>query len=308
MEEHAAAVPGDGRHAAAVRAWREAQAGYVSSVLEEVGAHGPLAASALSDPRPRQGEWWGRRSVGRQALEWLFSTGQLAAWRTERFERVYDLPDRVIPPKILASPTPSREEAHRALLTMAARALGVATVADLADYFRIKPAEARLRVAELVESGELVPVAVEGWPAPGFCPPDARPRRPTRHHGTLLSPFDSLIWARERTARLFAFDYRIEVYVPEPRRRYGYYVLPLLLGDELVARFDLKTDRKASVLRVPGAHIEPGADPRAVAPAAMEELDALRGWLGLDHIAVGSRGDLATALGRATATPRRRPR
>jgi uncharacterized protein YcaQ len=277
-------------------AWRGEHADYIAAILEEVRDRGPLRASQLTDPRRRDGEWWERRSVGRQALEWLFAKGEVAAWRTANFERVYDLPERVIPHDVLAQPTPPVEEAHRRLLALAAASLGVATVGDLADYYWIMPSDARERVAELVESGEVVEVAVEGWREPGYCRPSAHPRPPTRSHATLLSPFDSLICRRDRTRRLFGFDYRIEVYVPEPARQYGYYVLPLLSGDELVARLDLKADRKSSKLRVFGAYLEPGVDQATATSAAAAELDALRGWLGLGEIAVGERGGLAPSL------------
>ena len=278
--------------------WELSEAAYVAAVLDEVRERGALTASMLSDPRRRDGEWWGRRSVGRLALESLYTQGRLAAWRSPSFERVYDLPERVIPAEVLAAPTPAPEEADRRLLILAAGALGVATARDLADYYRIRPGPARLRLAELVEAGELVPVAVAGWPEPAYLRPGTRPRRPRRHHATLLSPFDSLIWERSRTLRLFAFDFKIEVYVPAPQRRYGYFVMPLLLGDELVARFDLKADRRGSALLVPAAHLEPGADPGPVAEMAAAELDALRSWLGLDRVVVGRRGTLATALRR----------
>jgi uncharacterized protein YcaQ len=284
-------------------AWRDAHADYIDAILQEVRDRGPLVASQLADPRPRTGEWWGRRSVGRQALEWLFAQGRLAGWRTTNFERVYDVPERVIPEAVLSQPTPPPDEAHRRLLARAAGSLGVATVSELANYYQLKPKSAKARVAELVEAGELVAVAVEGWREPGFMPADARPRRPSGGHATLLSPFDSLIWDRGRTKRLFGFDYRIEVYVPEPDRRFGYYVLPLLLGDELVARFDLKADRQASTLRVAGAYIEPGADAGRVAAAAATELDALRSWLRLDDVVVRPKGDLAPALASALAVP-----
>jgi uncharacterized protein YcaQ len=291
------------------RAWFDEHADYIAAVHDEIRDRGPLAASQLSDPRRRDGEWWNRRSVGRQALEWLFNAGEVAAWRTPSFERVYDLPERVIPAEVLAQPTPPVEEAHRQLLVRAATQLGVGTVNDLAGYYMIKPAIARLRVAELVEAGELVPVDVEGWPETAYVRPGATPRRPTRQHATVISPFDSLIWDRARTSRLFGFDYTIEVYVPGPKRRYGYYVLPVLLGDELVGRLDLKADRKASVLRVAGAHVEPGLSRSdgAVAEAMAVELDAMRSWLRLDDIAVATNGGLAEALGAATAGRTRRP-
>jgi uncharacterized protein YcaQ len=283
------------------RAWYEAHADYVAAVLDEVRDRGPLAASALSDPRRRQGDWWERRSEGRQALEVLFAQGRLAGWRTRSFERVYDLPERVIPAAVLDQPTPPADEAQRRLLLRAARALGVATVADLADYHHLRPRPAAARVAELVEDGDLVAVAVEGWREPGYALPGAQPRRPRRDHATLLSPFDSLIWDRRRTMRLFGFEYRIEVYVPQPARRYGYYVLPLLLGDSLVARLDLKADRAASALRVAGAHLDPAADAATVAPAAAREVDALRAWLSLERVTVIANGDLAPALERVLA-------
>ncbi|MEN8160722.1 MAG: crosslink repair DNA glycosylase YcaQ family protein, partial [Myxococcota bacterium] len=244
----------------------------------------------------RDGDWWNRRSVGRQALEHLFARGELAAWRNEGFERVYDLPERVIPSEVLARPEPSEADAHRELVAAAANALGVATVGDLADYYRIAKGPVAARVAELVEAGRLERVAVEGWREPAFRAPGLRVARPRRAHATLLSPFDSLIWERERTSRLFDFDYRIEVYVPAPKRRYGYYVLPLLLGDALVARFDLKADRKAGELRVEGAYLEPGGEAGPVAEAAAVELHALGAWLGLGGLRVGRRGNLATAL------------
>jgi uncharacterized protein len=278
------------------RAWGKAHADYIASVFRQVRERGPLAAAQLSDPRRRTGAWWGRRSVGRQALEWLFARGELAAWRNGRFERVYDLPERVIPRDVLARPSPAVEDAQRQLVAAAARSLGVATSGDLADYYRISPRAGAARVAELVEAGELLEVEIEGWSEPGYCPRAARVRRPERPHATLLSPFDSLIWERKRTRRLFGFDYRIEVYVPAAHRRHGYYVLPLLLGDALVARLDLEAERRASALRVAGAYVEPGQKLGEVAQAAAAELDELRAWLGLERIRVGRRGDLASAL------------
>jgi uncharacterized protein YcaQ len=297
MEQHG--LSGGPRYEARRLAWREAHGDYLAQIFDEVRERGPLAASQLTDPRRRQGEWWGRRSVGRQALEWLFTRGELAAWRAPNFERVYDLPERVIPAEVLAQPAAPEREAHRQLLAEAARSLGVATIADLADYYRLKPGDAKIGMTELVDSGELVQLAVEGWERPAYCLAGAHPRPPRRTHATLVSPFDSLIWERDRTRRLFGFDYRIEVYVPPANRRHGYYVLPLLLADRLVARFDLKADRLTSTLRVGGAFIEPGADPAIVAPAAAAELDALRDWLGLHDMIVGERGDLTSPLRKA---------
>jgi len=280
-------------------AWREHNAPYIASVLEEVRERGPIAASQLRDPQRRDGEWWGRRSVGRQALEALFADGQLAAWRSTNFERVYDLPERAIPASVRAQPTPTMDEAHDELLIRAARCLGVATAGDLAYYYMINPRAAKVRVKELTAAGRLAEVHVDGWRDRAYMLPGARVTRPRREHATLLSPFDSLIWERARTARLFGFDYTIEVYVPEPKRKYGYYVLPMLLGDELVARFDLKADRKASALLVRGSYLEPGANAEAVAPAALVELHTLRAWLGLDDLVVAARGNLANILRRS---------
>jgi uncharacterized protein YcaQ len=290
-------------HAARIATWAGEHASYIDAVLAEVAERGPLSAAMLSEPRRRDGEWWGRRSVGRQALEHLFERGQLAAWRTPSFERVYDLPERTLPPEVLAAATPPTEDAHRALLSRAADALGVATARDLADYYRIRTSEATPRVRELVESSDLVPVSVEGWSEPGYVRPEATPTRPRRSQATLLSPFDSLIWDRSRTERLFGFRYRVEIYTPAPARRYGYYVLPVLVDDELVGRLDLKTDRQVGALRVLASYTEQGVDPNVVAPAIAAELVTMSTWLGADHIVVTDRGDLAPALRAAVAHP-----
>lgn len=282
-------VPGP-KVQARMRAWEKAQASYLAAILEEVRDRGPLTAAQLTDPRRRTGEWWDRRSEGRQAMEWLFSKGQLAAWRTPAFERVYDLPERVIPAVVRSRPTPTVEEAHRALLMKAARASGVATLGDLAGYYMIQARPARARLAELVESGELEPVEVEGWTETAYLVPGARAKSPSRSHATLVSPFDSLVWDRDRTRRLFGFEYRLEVYVPEAKRVHGYYVLPLLMADRFIGRFDLKADRKGSVLRVAAAHVESGAHLAELMEMAAPELEALRGWLGLEAVSVSPRG------------------
>jgi uncharacterized protein len=281
-------------------AWWDLHGNYVLAVLREVTERGPLTAAQLSDPRRQTGTWWDRRSIGRQALEVLFARGELAAWRTASFERVYDLTERVVPRSVSDQPTPTVDDAHRQLLLLAARALGVGTVNDLAGYYFIKATPARARIAELVESGELLEVAVEGWKDPAYVVPGARPRRPARTTATLLSPFDSFIWDRARTKRVLGFDYRIEVYTPGAARRHGYYVLPLLLGDALAGRLDLKADRKASSLLVLGAFVEDGVDRDAVVLSAAAELDAMRGWLGLATVSIAARGDLARRLQRAT--------
>ncbi len=284
------------------RAWRREHATYLAQVLDEVAERGPLSAAALSDPRRQKGQWWDRRSLGRRALELALADGLVCAWRTANFERVYDLTERVLAPEVVGAPVPPVRQAKQGLLEVAARCLGVATVADLADYFWLPPAEARDLVADLVQQGRLVPVAVEGWAQPAFMVPGAEPARPRRREAALLSPFDSLIWTRPRAERLFGFHYRVEIYVPAPQRRHGYYVLPMLLGDALVGRLDLKADRAAGELVVRGAYAEEGTCPARVAGAAARALERARAWLGLDRVTVVGRGDLAPALMRLTAS------
>jgi uncharacterized protein YcaQ len=286
---------------ARVDAWVEANADYLAAVMKQVEARGPLTAKQLDDPRRRAGEWWEARSVGRQALAWLAGRGRLATWRSPAFESVYDLPERVLPAEVRQQRTPTVEDAHRALVRRAAQASGVGTLKDLAGYFMLQPRTVKPVLAELVRRGELVEVEVDGWAEVAYMPAGMPPTRPTRRTATVLSPFDSLIWDRPRTRRLFGFDYRIEVYVPERHRVFGYYVLPLLLGDRLVGRVDVKADRKASVLRVLGAFAENGVDRSSVAHATAAEVHALANWLHLDGVAIARRGDLAPALVAAAA-------
>jgi uncharacterized protein YcaQ len=274
--------------------WGQRRAVYLQSVLDEVTARGPLAASELSSGGRGRGSWWGW-SDGKAALEWLFWAGRLTTARRRVFERVYDLPERVLPPAVLAAPTPPEEEAQRALLRLAARALGVATERDLRDYFRLDVLDARRRLAELVEAGALRPVTVEGWEQPAYLHPDARLPRAVEARA-VLAPFDPLVWERARTERLFDFHYRISIYTPAHLRTHGYYVLPFLLGDRLVGRVDLKADRSAGVLRVQAAHAEPGTDRVAVARALREELEDMARWLGLPRVHVAGRGTLGPAL------------
>ncbi len=257
---------------------------FVEAVLREIETRGPLSARELSEGGQGRGSWWGW-SDGKRALEWLFWAGQVAAAGRRGFERVYDLPERVLPAEILGRPTPPADEAQRTLLLVAARALGVATERDLRDYFRLEPAESRARVAELVEAGALLPVDVEGWGAPAFLDPAARvPRRIEAR--ALVSPFDPLVWERARTERIFGFRYRIEIYTPARKREHGYYSLPFLLGDWLVARVDLKADRAGRRLVVRSVSHEPWADREAVASALDAELRAMAEWLGLEDVVV----------------------
>jgi uncharacterized protein YcaQ len=275
----------------------------VEFVLGVVRERGPIRASDLAAKGRRQvpGEMWSW-SEEKTALEYLFFAGRVCAARRVNFERLYDLPERVLPQEVLEAPTPSQEEAQRQLILIAAKRLGVATEADLGDYFRLPRAESKARVAELAEDAGLVPVRVEGWRQPGYLSTE-RPAglRRAASARALLTPFDSLVWARERTERLFGFRYRIEIYVPAPKRVYGYYVLPFLLGDRLVARVDLKSDRQAGTLRVRGAFAEPHVDIARVAAELADELRLLSSWLELGDVSVSRKGDLAAALRRALA-------
>ena len=265
----------------------------VERTLAQIRDRGALRASELDGASRGSGSWWGW-SETKHALEWLFWAG-LVTTRTRRgFERVYDLPERVLPRAVHASATPPEDEAQRALLTIAARALGVASESDLRDYFRMPLADTRARLAELVEDGRLLPVEVEGWRQPGYLDPGARVPRRARARA-LLSPFDNLVFERRRTERLFGFRYRIEIYTPEAKRVHGYYVLPFLLGDRLVARVDLKAERAASALHVRSVHGEPGIAAGQVVPALIDELRLMAEWLALDRIVIAGRGDLAEA-------------
>jgi uncharacterized protein YcaQ len=254
----------------------------VQAVLDRVRDEGPLAASDFGDRA--LGSWWGWSDTKR-ALEFLFWSGQLdVAARRRSFERVYDLPERVLPAAVLNAPTPPEDEARRELLLLAARAHGVATASDLADYFRQSVPLVRPLLAELVHDGSLVAVDVEGWSAPGYTLPDlVVPRRVDAQ--ALLAPFDPLVWERPRVQRIFGFEYRIEIYVPAEQRRHGYYVLPFLLGDRLVARLDLKADRSRGLLWVRAAHAEQHAPPETAARLA-HELAGMARWLGLSGVEV----------------------
>jgi uncharacterized protein YcaQ len=262
----------------ALRVFAHERRAEAEAMLERLRAEGPLGASDFDHGKSRTGWWeWGHT---KQALEFLFWSGRIStATRRGSFERVYDLMERVIPPAIMALPTPEPADAHRALVEIAARALGVATMADLRDYFRLDLEDNRRAVESLVEDGRLLPVAVEGWRQPAFLHPEVR--QPRRIAGqALLVPFDPLIWERARTERLFGFRYRIEIYTPAAKRQHGYYVLPFLMDGALVARVDLKSDRQTGRLLVQKATYEDDAPPETRERLAAE-LELMAGWLGL---------------------------
>ena len=270
-------------------------AGFIDQALATVAERGPLAASELGLGEKGQGGWWGW-SQGKHAMECLFWTGRLTTvTRRASFERVYGLPERVLPKTILDTPTPDRAVACRELLKISARAMGVATERDLRDYFRLSLADARDGVAALVADGTLAPVAVKGWDQPAYLWPAARRPRSIKARA-LLSPFDNLIWFRERTERLFGVRVRLEIYTPAHKRTHGYYVLPFLQDEAITARVDLKADRKAGKLLVLAAHAEPGADGDTAARLATE-LALMASWLGLCGVEVRASGDLAPDLG-----------
>ncbi|MBZ9765773.1 winged helix-turn-helix domain-containing protein [Mesorhizobium sp. CA6] len=272
--------------------WGRERKEMIDEIYREVADRGPIAASDIEGHKGNGG-WWGW-SEAKHAFEWLFWAGRITTAYRRGFERYYDLPERVLPQAVLDLPIPSVEDAHRELLRISARAHGIATYGDLRDYFRLAPGDTKDRIEELVDAGELLPVKVEGWDKTAYLHKDARfPRRIEAR--ALLAPFDPVVFERTRTEKLFDFRYRIEIYTPAEKRQYGYYVLPFLLGDRIVARVDLKADRPASILRVHAAYAEAGAPPET-ATQLFNELKQMQGWLGLEAIEVTPAGDLGPAL------------
>ncbi len=268
------------------------RAAYVEEIFRTVAERGPVAASDL-DGQKGTGGWWGW-SEAKNAFEWLFWAGRITAAYRKGFERFYDLPERVLPPAIVDRPTPSAENAQRELLRISARAHGIASANCLRDYFRLSLADMKGRLEELVEEGTLLPVQIEGWSKPAYLHKDARmPRRITAR--ALLAPFDPLVFERKRAESLFDFHYRIEIYTPAHKRQYGYYVLPFLLGERIVARVDLRADRPAGVLRLHAAYAEPDA-PADTAAHLLDELIQMQHWLELARLAITPAGDLGPAL------------
>ena len=252
------------------------------SVLQAVRERGALGAGSLSSRTEKAGPWWDW-SAEKTALEWLFAAGEVTVAGRRGFERLYDLPERVIPAEVLNHPDLDEAEAQRRLLLRSADALGVATERDLRDYYRLDVSDSKRRIAELVEAGELLPVTVQGWRQAAYC--RGEPRIPRRiRHSALLSPFDSLIWERERTERLFGFRYRLEIYTPQAKRVYGYYVLPFLHHERLLARVDLRSERATGRLAVHAVHLEDAVLSEEARLALGDSLRALAHWLVLDEV------------------------
>ena len=267
----------------------------IAEVLAVVRDRGPLGAGELEVGKPRKDKGWWSWSEAKVAVEWLFWTGAVTTSHRRGFERLYDLPERVLPARIANAAVPERPDAIRALVERSARAIGVGTEADLRDYYRLSLVDSRRAIRELVDAKVLEPVTVEGWDKPAWKHRRASGGAVDRDRAALLSPFDSLVWFRERTLRMFGMHYRIEIYTPQPKRVHGYYVLPFLLGDQLAARVDLKADRATRTLLVQASHLEPGA-PGHTAPALHDELVRMAAWLGLERVQIEKRGDLAHVL------------
>ncbi|RFA14094.1 hypothetical protein B7R22_10800 [Subtercola boreus] len=296
------------RASAGADTWTAANPQMIEWLQGELAEKGPMTASAFEhESNRRNGPWWGWSDV-KIGLETLFRWGDVVSAGRTRFERLYALPSQALPAAVVSAmqeaPLP-RAEAVRGLVSQSARALGVATLGDIADYFRLKTVDALPAVRALEESGELLPVAVDGWHRPAWLHRDARlPRR--MDAAAILSPFDPVVWRRERAERLFDFHYRIEIYTPQPKRIFGYYVLPVLIDDRVVGRVDLKSDRQAGVLRVQSAWIEPWVSPTAFPTIAARLAAVLRttaAWQGLDAIAVMPAGTFAAPLAAELALP-----
>jgi uncharacterized protein len=288
------------------------QKNYMEAVYREVADRGPISAGELSIGGKSTGPWWGW-SDGKRAIELLFRQGRVAVAGRRNFERLYDIPERVFPDAVVRAGAVAAPDAKKALIVRAARAMGIGTAKDLAQYFHIDawwdrlsvngrraPARTAVLFDELVEDGRLERVGVEGWKPQGYVVPGVRIPKSIDVRA-IVSPFDPVLWERKWTKAVFDFDYQIEIYVPGPKRIYGYYVLPFLMGDRFAARVDLKADRRTSTLIVHAAYVERGLDPRVVGAALAAELRSLAAWLSLDSFAVQSKGNLAKPLKRALA-------
>jgi uncharacterized protein len=287
------ALRGDGTYKAMDTFAKENKT-YLRDVLQFIRSNGPTAQSDLPHKHKGEGGWWGW-SKNKLALETLFDQGLLTTSHREAFERIYDVPDRVIPAEVLALPTPDEADAMRQLTAMSATALGIATAFDLRDYFRLPIAEAARALAECVEEGALIPVTVDGWQKQAYVHRSTNLPRSSKA-SALVSPFDPICWYRDRAERIFGFHYRIELYTPAHKRKFGYYVLPFLLGDTFAARVCLKADRATGTLRVNTAHLEPHKAPEETSIALATELQRMAKWLELPSIDIIAKGNLSRAL------------
>jgi uncharacterized protein YcaQ len=289
---------------------RARQKAFIEAVYAEVAERGPMSAGELSMAGKSGGPWWGW-SKGKHAMEMLFRQGRIAVAGRRNFERLYDIPERVIPDAVRRATPLAPEAAKKALIVRAARAMGVGTARDIAQYFHIDawwdrlsvngrrvPAKTGVLFDELVDAGELQPVRIEGWTKPAFMVSGARIPKAIDVQA-IVSPFDPVLWERRWTKSVFGFDYQIEIYVPGPKRIYGYYVLPLLLGDRFAARVDLKAERKTSTLIVHASYVEAGIDAKRVAASLASELRSMADWLALESFVVHPKGNLAAGLKRA---------
>ncbi len=266
----------------------------IAETLARVRAEGPLRPRDFGQPAVRSGEWWGWNDH-KTALEYLFWTGDVTTASRDGFERLYDVPERVLPADTHSVSTPDRADAIRDLARHSARALGISTETDIRDYFRLPVADARQAVADLVENGELHMVEVKGWNKPGYIWHQAKSAR-SFDHATVLSPFDPLVWNRDRAERLFDVRYRIEIYTPAPKREFGYYVLPVLIGEQLAGRLCMKADRQAGTLRINAAWHEDGVNPTTASQAIAPALHTMSRWLELERVEITGQGNMATAL------------
>ena len=284
---------GDGNYGS-FNSFAKTEQAFLANTLRFIEKNGPTTASKIPGAGKSAGGWWGW-SKGKLAVECLFDQGLITTSHRDGFERIYDITKRVVPAEILALPTPDEDEGFQSLILMATEALGIATEIDLRDYFRLPVADARKALNTLLASKKLEQVEVQGWTKPAYVTPNAK--RPRKVGGiALLSPFDPLVWNRDRASRLFDFHYRIEIYTPQHKRKFGYYVLPFLYGEDLAGRFCLKADRENEILCVNTSHHDDKHSPAELAKAAATELRRMAGWLGLKDVEIVKKGNLAAAL------------
>ncbi len=284
---------GDGIYKS-MRDFARTEKAYLKNLLKFVESHGPTAQSDLPDKSKGEGGWWGW-SKGKLALETLFAQGMLTTAKRDKFERFYDLPERVISADVLALPTPTERDAMLKLMDLSGQALGIGSAFDLRDYFRLPIADAKQALDDAVEAGFLKPIAVSGWKPQAYLHHSAKiPRK--MDATALVTPFDPICWERDRAERLFNFHYRIEIYTPQPKRKFGYYVLPFLMGESFAGRVCLKADREAGILRANAAHHEEWIDEDEAAMRMAAELKSMSAWLGLTDVEVTKKGNLAKRL------------